>query len=77
MGEEREFKISDSFAASHTAVITSFKPGVVYNFKVKSIDNSGNEAISNDFALLTPRRKENIIQIIINNFQEIFGWARM
>jgi hypothetical protein len=75
-GEEKEVKISDNLASSHIAVITIFKPGIVYNFKVKSIDASGNEAISNDFALLTPRRKENIIQIIINNFQEIFGWAR-
>lgn len=24
----------------------------------------------------TPKRKENIIQIIISNFQDIFGWAK-
>lgn len=75
-GEQKEIKISDSLTTSHVSVITIFKPGMVYYFKVKSVDASGNEAISNDFALLTPKRKENIIQIIINNFQDIFGWAR-
>jgi hypothetical protein len=76
-GDEKSIDVTDNLTNSHIAVITVFKPGMVYNFKVKSIDASGNEAISSDFALLTPRRKENIIQIIINNFQDIFGWARM
>ena len=75
-GEEKELKITDNLTTGHIGVITVFKPGTVYNFKVKSIDASGNVAVSNDFALLTPRKKENIIQIIIANFTEIFGWAR-
>jgi hypothetical protein len=75
-GEERELKITDNLTTSHIGVITIFKPGTVYNFRVKSVDASGNEAISNDFALLTPRKRENIIQIIIGNFTDIFGWAK-
>jgi len=76
-GDEREIKIGDAYTKNHLAVMTVFKPGVVYFFKVKSIDKTGNEGISNDFALLTPKKRENIIQIIINNFQEIFHWANM
>ncbi|KKU53930.1 MAG: MscS Mechanosensitive ion channel, partial [Candidatus Moranbacteria bacterium GW2011_GWE2_47_10] len=75
-GKENEIKVSDVMTTSHIAVITTFKPGTVYYFNVKSIDVAGNEAKSNDFALLTPKRKENIIQIIVNNFQDIFGWAQ-
>jgi hypothetical protein len=75
-GEEREIKITDNLTTGHVAVITIFKPGTVYNFRVKSIDASGNQAISNDFALLTPKRRENIIQIIVGNFADIFGWAK-
>jgi len=75
-GDEKEIKITDNLTTSHVGVVTIFKPGAVYNFKVKSIDSSGNIAISNDFALLTPRKRENIIQIIIGNFTEIFGWAK-
>jgi alpha-tubulin suppressor-like RCC1 family protein len=76
-GDEREIVIDDSFSISHVAVITTFKPGTVYYFRAKSLDQTGNEALSGEFALLTPKRKENVIQLIINNFQEIFGWAKM
>lgn len=75
-GSEKEIKISESLSNTHVAVITTFKPGTVYYFKVKSTDASKNTATSNDFALLTPKRRENIIQIIINNFQQIFRWAQ-
>ncbi len=75
-GQEREITISNSFTPSHVAVITVFKPGQVYYFKVKSLDEAGNVALSGEYALLTPKRKENIVQVIINNFQDIFGWMR-
>lgn len=75
-GQEKEVKISEDFAPSHIAVVTIFKPGTVYYFKAKSIDKSGNEGTSTEYALLTPRRKENVVQMIINNFQDIFGWVR-
>ncbi|MDD5397225.1 MAG: fibronectin type III domain-containing protein [Candidatus Moranbacteria bacterium] len=74
-GEEKELKISDNPTISHIVVITIFKPGTVYDFMVKSVDASGNESISNNFALLTPKKKENIIQIIIGDFAGIFGWV--
>ncbi|EKE19932.1 MAG: hypothetical protein ACD_8C00082G0001 [uncultured bacterium] len=74
--EAKEINISEALSTNHVAVITSFKPGTVYYFNTKSVDASGNEAKSTDYALLTPRRKENIIQIIIGNFTDIFGWAK-
>jgi|GEM_PF-2282843 len=75
-GEERTFQVNDSPTYSHIGVITSFKPGVVYYFRVKSSDSVGNEGSSTDFAVLTPKKRQNIIQIIIGNFTEIFGWAK-
>jgi len=75
-GEEKEVKVDGDYTLGHISVITTFKAGTVYYFKAKSIDQAGNESISSEHALLTPRRKENIIQVIINNFQEIFGWAK-
>jgi hypothetical protein len=74
--ESREVKVSDNSTTNHIAVVTFFKPGTVYYFKVKSTDASGNASVSSDFALLTPKRKENIIQIIVSNFQDIFSWAK-
>jgi len=73
-GQEKEAQISNNYVTSHVAVSTIFKPGAVYYFKVKSVDPSGNVAVSQDYALLTPKKQQNIIQIIISNFQGIFGW---
>ncbi len=74
-GEEKEIIVSEAYSQNHIVVSTIFKTGTVYHFKVKSVDQSGNETISSDFALLTPKKKENIVQIIVTNFQDIFGWA--
>lgn len=76
-GQEKEVKINNSpSSVSHVAVITVFKTGTVYYFKARSGDQSGNEALSSEYALLTPRRKENIIQVIVNNFYDIFSWTK-
>jgi len=75
-GESKMISINDAYTKKHIAVMTNFKPGVVYFFNVKSVDEAGNEGVSSDYALLTPKTKENIIQLIVNNFQQIFGWAK-
>lgn len=75
-GEEKEAKVSSEFTTKNSAVFTIFKPGTVYYFKVKSADESFNETTSQEYALLTPRRRENIIQIIVSNFEEIFRWTK-
>jgi len=72
----KEVKITEDLTTSHVAVITNFSSGAVYYFQTKSVDEVGNEAFSPEHAVLTPRRKENIIQIIINNFQDIFSWTQ-
>ena len=48
----------------------------LFTFKVKCKDINGNEETSNQFSFITPRNKENIIQIIIANFEDIFGWVK-
>jgi len=75
-GNETELKMSTNLATSHVAVVTSFKPGAVYTFRIETTDASGNTSNSDIFSLLTPIQKANIIQVIINNFQDIFGWMR-
>ncbi|MEI7620912.1 MAG: fibronectin type III domain-containing protein [Candidatus Moraniibacteriota bacterium] len=76
-GDEKELVLNENHSKNHLAVMTVFKPGVVYFFRAKSVDATGNEGYSSDFALLTPKKKENIIQVIVNNFQDIFHWANM
>ena len=75
-GNEKRFEVNLAPSFAHIGVITSFKSGVVYYFKVKSTDQAGNAVISSDYALLTPKQRQNIIQVIIGNFTDIFGWAK-
>ncbi len=74
-GEDKELVFSEVLSQQHVVVLTSFNQGSVYYFRAKSTDASDNVAISSDYALLTPKTKENIVQIIINNFFDIFKWV--
>ena len=75
-GNPTELAISKDASQNHIGVITSFKPGGVYYFKAKVTDVFGNEATSKDYMVLTPRRTENIVEIIMGNFKDIFSWAK-
>jgi len=64
-----------NYTKKHVAVITKFEPGAVYSVRVKSIDSSGNVAISKTHVVLAPKQRETVFQIIMKNFEQIFGWV--
>ena len=68
---------ADAYASDHVLVFTTFKPGSAYYFKVKSTDKAGNEAVSKDYIFLTPKSSEDVVQMIINNFKDIFSWTKI
>jgi hypothetical protein len=59
---------------AHTQVIVGFSPGSVYKFWMQCHDIAGNPAQSDDFVLITPNKEQNIIDVILANFQGSFGW---
>ena len=59
---------------SHTEVIVGFSPASVYKFWMECHDVAGNPAQSDDFVLITPTKEQNIIDVILANFQGSFGW---
>ena len=59
----------------HTAVITKFQPTTVYKFWIESADAAGNVAKSKDFLILTPQQQATILDVIIGNFEQVFGWT--
>ena len=69
-------RLDKEYTTSHVAVITSFTPGAVYRFQVESVDPSGNASRSTDYTILTPKKGETVIDLIITNFQDIFGFLR-
>src|SRR3989344_336209 len=69
-------RLDMEYTTSHVMVMTNFKPGSVYRFQVESVDPAGNKSRSTDYTVLTPKKGETVIDLIINNFQDIFGFLR-
>ncbi|HLM83834.1 MAG TPA: fibronectin type III domain-containing protein [Candidatus Bathyarchaeia archaeon] len=72
----QESKEDGNLTTNHIIVLTNLKLGTVYHFMVVSKDASGNETVSDNFTLLTPQKTQSIIQLIIANFEQTFGWIR-
>ncbi|MDD5524483.1 MAG: fibronectin type III domain-containing protein [Smithella sp.] len=60
----------------HLIVVTSFKPGSIYRFRVISEDSSGNKTQSITNTLLTPQKRMTVTELIFKNFQQTFGWMK-
>lgn len=71
-----ETALDSNYTKKHIAVITKFESGMIYRFKIVSADSGGNEATSNVFTVLTPKQKESVFQVIMNNAEDIFGWTK-
>ncbi len=69
-------ELNNSYSKEHIMVITKFKPGVVYSFRVESIDSGNNTTLSAVHTFMTAKQKESIIQIIIGIFENTFGWVK-
>jgi hypothetical protein len=59
---------------NHVVVLTNLKPGSVYYFQVISKDKNDNTSESEEFSMLTPQKQKSVIQMIIANFEQTFGW---
>ncbi|MBU3964591.1 fibronectin type III domain-containing protein [Patescibacteria group bacterium] len=68
--------VDTALTNKHVVVTTRFKPSTVYRFWVESKDIAGNTARSKEFTILTPQRTESVLEMIIRNFEEIFGWTK-
>jgi hypothetical protein len=76
-GDEKELRVSDAFTENHAAVTREFEPGTTYFFHIEAKDSADNTGSSLEYALSTPKKRENIIQIISKNFGDIFGWVKL
>ena len=61
---------------NHIVIISSLKPSTVYRIKIESTDESGNIGSSTVKTILTPQSAENVLDVIINNLQQSFGFLK-
>jgi len=66
----------EGYATEHILIVPSLKSSTVYRFRVQSEDQAGNLARSPIKTVLTPERAENVIDVIIKNIQESFGFLQ-
>ncbi len=69
-------ELNTNYTKEHIIVITKFKPGIVYSFRVESIDSGSNATVSSAHTFMTAKKKESIITIIMNILENTFGWAK-
>jgi len=68
--------LSENYNKEHVIVITKFKPGTVYTFRVESADSAGNLTLSQPHTFMTAKQKESIIQVIMRVLENTFGWMK-
>ena len=66
----------DDLTMSHVVLISKLRPNTIYRFRAISRDESGNEGSSKEFKFITPQEEESVLELIIKNFEEIFGFIR-
>lgn len=69
-------EVNTNYTKEHVMVISKFKPGVVYSFRVESVDSGGNVSRSNVHTFMTAKKKESIIQVIMRILEETFSWVK-
>ena len=60
---------------NHTQVVVGFAPASVYKFWMVCHDVANNQSQSDDYVLITPTKEQNIVDLILANFQGTFGWV--
>jgi len=70
--EKKEMLVSDKMQTKHAAILTTLKVATTYYFHVKSVDENGNVAVSEEYSLRTPKPQSTVIDQIATAFKTIF-----
>lgn len=78
--KNRELKQStapqEDLSTAHVIVLSKLRPLTIYTFKVVAQDAAGNIGTSKEFKIITPRKERSVLELIISNFEDIFGFLR-
>jgi len=69
-------KRKDPLTTNHIFIVPDFKPNTIYQIKAAGVDRQGNIATSKNYSTLTPAKGKSIFDMIVDNFEETFGWIR-
>ncbi len=58
----------------HLVVIADLAQAKTYHFRVVSRDKAGNQTKSGSYSVLTSRKRESFVQLIVTNLESTFSW---
>lgn len=56
----------------HAAVLTTLKAASTYYFSVKSVDGNGNDVVSDEHSIRTPKPQVTVSEKIVDSLKSIF-----
>jgi len=59
---------------NHVVILSDLKPNTSYHFQIVSKDKSENQAISENYTVLTPPKEKSLMQVIIKALEDTFSW---
>lgn len=65
---------SAELVLDHLVVISDLAAAKTYHYRVVSRDKAGNVTKSTSYSVLTSRRRESFLQLIIGNLENTFSW---
>lgn len=64
----------DNLGISHTVSINLGKAGYPYTYRVRAIDETGNESFSEPQTIVIPSPKKGALDFVLDSFSRTFGW---
>ncbi|MFH1598255.1 MAG: fibronectin type III domain-containing protein, partial [Patescibacteria group bacterium] len=66
--------VNPELVIDHIMIIKDLEPARTYHFRVVATDKADNQTNSDSYSVLTSRRRESFLQIVISNLQDTFSW---
>ena len=59
------------------ALVLNFEPSTRYTYSISATDRWGNVSDSDKFTTFTSTKSDNVIDVIIEQFKQMFSWAKI
>lgn len=69
--------LDTNYTKKHVIVLTTLKPGTVYQYRIESTDSEGQVSLSKPMTILTPQQQRTVFQVILDTVQQTFGWTSL
>ena len=66
--------VNPELVRDHLMVISDLDPAKTYHFRIISKDKADNTTRSDSYSVLTTRRRESFLQLVIANLEKTFSW---